>query len=118
MIKRRTWIVTAIVLIPFIIIIGLNIDNSLNISKVNGAKIIELQQQQLIHGTGKSVSTEIRYLVITDRETFVCESSLVNVKYNNSDLFFHLKKDSIYNFKVSGRGKSLLFDYRNILEVN
>ena len=54
--------------------------------------MIELQQQQLISGTDGNVKTEIRYLVITDKETFVCESSLLNGKFNNSDVYWHLEK--------------------------
>jgi hypothetical protein len=63
------------------------------------------------------MKTEIRYLVITDKETFVCESSLLNGKFNNTDIFYRLKKDSTYNFKVSGTGKSAFTEYRNILEI-
>lgn len=81
-------------------------------------KVIELQQQQLISGAGKAVSTEIRYLVVTEKETFICESSFINMKFNNSDEFLRLKKDSIYTFKVCGIGKTFFTDYRNILAVS
>lgn len=84
---------------------------------VKSCKVIELQKQELINSTGKNLSTEIRYLIITDKETFICETSLFNGKFNNSDLFWRLKKDSTYNFKVSGFSKSFFFDYRNLLEV-
>ena len=63
------------------------------------------------------MSTEIRYLVVTDKETFVCKSSFINGKFDNSNIFWHLKKDSTYNFKVCGIGKGFIFDYRNILSV-
>lgn len=91
----------------------LTILDSTKIDKVGPCKVVELQQQQLI----KEKTTEIRYLVITDKETFVCESSLINGKFNNSDLFYHLKKDSTYTFKVCGFGKGPATDYRNILEI-
>ena len=68
-------------------------------------------------GADGNMSTEIRYLVITNKETFVCESSLLNGKFNNSDIYWHLKKDSTYTFKVAGVGKSMITEYRNILEV-
>ena len=108
----------------FILVIGLivmtivvTVWNDSKVSLVRNCKVIELQQQQLISGSNNSVRTEIRYLVITNKETFVCENSVINGKFNNSDMFWNLKKDSTYTFKVSGVGKSMLTDYRNILEV-
>ena len=91
--------------------------NQTAVDTVQNCKVIELQQQQLINGTDGNMQTEIRYLVITDKETFVCESSLLNGKFNNSDIFWHLKKDSTYTFKVAGLSKSMITDYRNILEI-
>ena len=61
--------------------------------------------------------TRYRYLVITDKETFRCESSLLNGKFNNSDVFYRLKENYIYDFKVCGVGKTFATDYRNILQV-
>lgn len=91
--------------------------SSFEVNTVESCKVIDLQQQQLISGTKDNMSTQIRYLVITDKETFICESSLINGKFDNSNIFFHLKKDSIYTFKVEGYKKSFIYDYRNILEV-
>jgi hypothetical protein len=91
--------------------------NQSNVSTVENCKVMDLQQQQLIKGSDGDMSTEIRYLVITDKETFVCESSLLNGKFNNSDIYWRLKKDSTYTFKVAGVGKSIITEYRNILEV-
>ena len=91
--------------------------NDSNVMVVNNCKVVDLQQQSIISSRDKNVSTEIRYLVITDKETFICKSSLLNSKFNNSDIFWRLKKDSTYNFRVAGVGKSLIFDYRNVLEV-
>ena len=91
--------------------------NQSNVSTVENCKVMDLQQQQLIKGSDGNMSTEIRYLVITDKETFVCESSLLNGKFNNSDIYWCLKKDSTYTFKVAGVGKSIITEYRNILEV-
>jgi len=106
-------------LIIVLIIGGLVVSffNQTTIDTVQNCKVIELQQQQLITGTDGDMRTEIRYLVITDKETFVCESSLLNGKFNNSDIFWHLKKDSTYTFTVAGLSKSIITDYRNILEI-
>jgi hypothetical protein len=98
-----------------IVMFGISLFNQTNVETINNCKVINLQQQQLISGTDGNLDTEIRYLVITDKETFVCETSPLNMKFNNSDIFWRLQKDSTYNFKVAGIGKSILTQYRNIL---
>jgi hypothetical protein len=80
--------------------------------------VTKLTEQQLVKGSAENMKTEIRYLVITDKETFICENNLFMGKFNNSDIFYHLKEGQTYTFKVSGYGKSFFFDYRNILEIN
>jgi len=81
------------------------------------ATIIDLQQQQKISGSNKNVSTDIRYLVITDKETFCIKNSILNWKFNNSDIFYRLENGKKYSFRVSGVGKGIITDYRNILSV-
>ena len=81
------------------------------------AKVLDLQQQTIISGS-KTISTDIRYLVICENETFVCDKSLLNQHFNASDIFFRLKKDSTYTFKVAGLGKGFITDYRNILSFS
>lgn len=81
-------------------------------------KVKDLQAQQLFGGHKDNMKTKIRYLVITDSETFVIEDSYLKFKFNNSDIFYHLQKDSTYSLKVQGIGKTLLTDYRNILKIN
>ena len=98
-------------------VIIVSVWNQSNVSTVENCKVMDLQQQQLIKSSDGNISTEIRYLVITNKETFVCESSLLNGKFKNSDIYWHLKKDSVYTFKVAGVGKSMITEYRNILEV-
>lgn len=95
----------------------LNLVNDSQVETINTCKVIKLQQQNLVSGTDGDISTKVRYLVATDKETFICETSMVNGKYNNSDIFLRLKQDSTYTFKVCGFGKSMVTDYRNIIEV-
>lgn len=109
--------------IGFVLVISLfvgylvtGIVNDMTVNTVYNCKVIELQQQQLISGSQNNISTQIRYLIVTDKETFVCESSIINGKFNSSDIFWCLKKDSVYTFKVAGFGKSFITDYRNILD--
>lgn len=109
-------IIIAVILIV-IIAFATSVANDLQVSTVSNVKVIELQQQQLIKGDKESMRTEIRYLIITDKGTFVSETSWVNGKFNNSDIFWHLQKDSTYNLKVAGFGKGFFFDYKNVLKV-
>lgn len=108
-----------IIFAPFVIIFTIiiistyaNIKNSSTIRYVT-AKVEKTFVQQNI----KKESTEYRYLVITDKETFICKNDFINGKFNNSDIFFKIKEGQTYTFKVSGIGKSMFFDYSNILEV-
>lgn len=101
----------------FISAIAIYVLDECKVSTVDNCKVIELQQQQIISGNSSNVNTKIRYLIVTDKETFVCQNSLLNGKFNNSDIYWHLKKDSTYTFKVAGIGKSVMTEYRNILEV-
>lgn len=94
-----------------------DIASSKHIEFVKEAKVINLVEQKTTSGSEGNISTEIRYLIVTDKETFVSENSILNGKYNSSEVFYSLKKDSIYSFKVSGYKRSLFFDYRNILDV-
>lgn len=77
------------------------------------AKVIETVAQMKVN----KEDTDYRYLVITDKGTFICESSWINGKFNNSDEFYQIKKDSTYTFTVCGWGKTFFTDYRNILTV-
>lgn len=68
-----------------------------------------------INGSATNLNTEIIYLVVTNKETFICEESALNGSLNNVDMFYRIKKDSTYTFKVAGFGKTVFSDYRNII---
>jgi hypothetical protein len=109
---RFIWV---LMIIAAVVFVAVSFFNQTNVETVENCKVINLQQQQLISGTDGNLNTDIRYLVITDKETFICETSMLNMKFNNSDIYWRLKIDSVYNFKVAGFGKSILTQYRNIL---
>lgn len=107
-----------LVVVGFMLIKGvIGVQNASDKAIIKNCTVKKLVQQFLIKGEGSTLQTEIRYLVVTDKETFICENSYLNNKFNNSDLFFNLKEGSTYEFKVAGIGKSFCTDYRNILEV-
>jgi hypothetical protein len=86
------------------------------ITKVD-ATVIDLQQQQILSGSKSSVKTNYRYIVITNKETFIVENSLINGKFDNSNIFFNLEKGKSYSFELAGFGKGFFTDYKNILSV-
>lgn len=96
----------------------IGIGNASNHATIKDCMVRELVQQSLMKGSNGHISTEIRYLVITDKETFVCETSYLNDKFNSSSIFFNLKEGSSYDFTVAGLGKSIFTDYRNILKAS
>ena len=91
--------------------------NQGNAVVVENCKVLDKQQQMHINSTDGNTSTTYRYLVITDKETFVCENSMLNFKFNNSDIFWRIQKDSTYTFEVAGLGKTMITEYRNILKI-
>jgi hypothetical protein len=109
---RLIWV---LMIIAAVVFIAVSFFNQSNVETVENCKVLNLQQQQIISSNRTDVNTEYRYLVITDKETFICESSILNLKFNNSDIYWRLKVDSVYNFKVAGFGKSPITDYRNII---
>lgn len=88
--------------------------NSVHTETYYNVKVLDKQQQQII----KNKTTEYRYIIITDKGTFIVVNNLIQGKFNNSDIFYRIKKDSVYKeVIVSGYGKSILFDYQNIIEI-
>lgn len=104
------------VFVLILALFGFRTASALNITEETGT-ITKLHEQQKISGGEKSVSTKMRYLIITKDATYISTSSLLNGKFDNSDLFFHLEEGKTYKFKLSGYGKSFFTDYKNVLEA-
>jgi hypothetical protein len=101
-----------------VLLIAVTVINKTHTQEITEVKIIKLEQQSLMKGNKESIETEIRYLVITDKGTFVCESNILRGKFNNSDIFYRLVEGKTYpRILVTGFGKNFLFNYKNIEEV-
>ena len=100
-----------------VIFIGIKVFDGLVTDEVE-VRVEKLINQQLIGGNKDNMRTEIRYLIITDGGTFVCESALLKFKFNNSDIFFHLVEGKRYKLRVVGIGKSFISDYKNVIGVS
>jgi hypothetical protein len=97
----------------FIIGIGKNLYASFQVQDIQ-AKIIKKEAQMMV----EKKRTYYRYLIITDKETFVVEKSIIQGSFNTSDIFYHIQEGQNYTLTVQGVGKSLFTDYKNIIGVS
>lgn len=58
-----------------------------------------------------------KYLIFTDKGTFEVTDNFVHFRFNSSDVYGSIRKDTCYNFVVTGFRSGLLSEYQNILEV-
>lgn len=77
-------------------------------------RVTDLEKQITTHDG----HTTVRYLIVTEDETFINVNSLYFNKYDNDALFHGLQLDSLYHFKVQGIGKGLFCNYRNLLSYS
>ena len=110
-------VIIPIVLLVLLITIGGNIVSSLQHETVTVKVVNVIDQTNYSKNKDGDGTTEHRYLVVTDKETFECKNSFLNFHFNKSDIFYHIQKDSTYTFDVVGFGKSFFTDYRNIIEI-
>jgi len=105
-----------------IVLIGaaltLSLLNAGNRTEITNVTVKKLVAQNLVSGSSDNLATEIRYLVVTNKGIFLCESSILNGKFNNSEIFYSLKEDSTYTkFVTVGIRKTMLSDYPNLISV-
>ena len=58
-----------------------------------------------------------KYLIFTDKETFENTDSLLEWKFNSSDVYGKIEKDQTYEFTVYGFRIPVLSIYRNVVDV-
>lgn len=63
---------------------------------------------------GKATS---KYLIFTDKETFECSDEIMVGKFNSSDFYGQIHKDSTYKFTVYGWRIPFFSSYRNIINL-
>lgn len=72
-------------------------------------------KERVTTGTGSSFSS--KYLIYTDNEVFEDTDALLYSKFNSSDIYGKLHKDSTYKVVVVGMRIPVLSMYRNIIEI-
>jgi hypothetical protein len=60
---------------------------------------------------------EMKYLIFTDKGVFENTDSFLHWKFNSSDIYGQLKKDSTYTVTVEGFRVPFLSWYKNIIEI-
>lgn len=112
--KTKRILIGTLISFPILFIVGTCVGDATTKTTLTDVKILDKEQQMKI---SKS-STDYRYIVVTNKGTFICENSTLNGKFNNSDIFYRIKEGETYSsITVCGYGKGFFFDYKNILEV-
>ena len=75
-------------------------------------KILRLER---ITKDDNSYGAKSYYLVYCEKETFTIQDSVMNKRWNSSDLYGHLKVGSTYNFDVVSYRWDVISHYRNII---
>lgn len=74
---------------------------------------VVIESKERISDRGGS---ESKYLIFTNEETFENTDSLLNGKFNSSDIYGQLKEGGSYECKVYGWRIPFMSSYRNIVE--
>jgi hypothetical protein len=110
--------VRAIVLLTLIAATLFIIASKLQVENVYNCKVVALSKDMHLSGSNGNMNTTYRLIVTTDSETFICEDHLPLLGIRNSEkIYYQLKVDSVYSFKVSGFGRGFITDYRNIISI-
>ena len=114
--RNRTYIIASIIVLVNLSLIIKTVIGDTKRETIS-CTIRSKQVQTRMTGAGGDITTEYRYLVKTDKELFVIENSLINGVYNNSELFMSLDTGKQYTITVCGWGKSIITEYRNIINI-
>lgn len=81
----------------------------------NDINITVTDKERVTYSSGESVSS--KYLIYTETEVFECTDNLLVGKFNSSDIYGQLRKDSTYLVTVYGYRVPYLSWYRNIIKI-
>lgn len=112
------FVASIISVITFLVITFISINvvsyltNSFQISETDAIVYDKMSQFQI-----ENKHSFYRYLIFTDKGTFISKENILIGKYESSETFFKLQKGHKYHLKLSGWGKSMVTDYKNIIDV-
>jgi hypothetical protein len=117
--RRRTingGMVGIIVLIAVIVILGFScsVMGAKNDTVISNAKV---ESKERVCSSSSDSGQTCKYLVFTDKGTFEVTDSLLNGRFNSSDVYGRLHEGSTYNLKVVGFRIPIFSSYQNILEA-
>lgn len=73
-------------------------------------------QDKIVKATGSGNNSSQEYLIFTDQGVFKDTDSLLNWKFNSSDVYGQLRKGHKYNCRVFGYRFGFTSDYPDILK--
>ena len=76
-----------------------------------------VRNEARVCSSGNNGSSTCKYLIFTNKGTFEDTDSLVNGKFNSSDIFGELEPGHTYTFKVYGFRSGFMSAYPNIVSV-
>jgi len=79
--------------------------------QIEGAKINKTER---VTNTDSDGNSESKYMVYTDKGTFVIEDDLFRGNFTSSDWYGFLKEGDCYSFQASGYRSGFLSEYQNI----
>jgi len=103
-----------IILVGLVIIGGIGFE----VAKFTNTETITItvtDKERVVTGKGDDISS--KYLIYTDKGTFENTDTFIKFKFNSSDLYGKLKKDSTYTVETYGFRVPFLSMYKNIVKI-
>ena len=105
-------------IIAIILLIGIGY----SIAYYSSSKTITIKvndKERIVETTGgENPSVSSKYLVYTEQGVFENTDNLMFLKFNSSDVYNSLKRDSTYNVTVAGWRIPLFSMYQNVIRIN
>jgi len=107
----KVFIIIAVVLFAVVLLI-----QTVFVKSTKEIIVVTVTDKDRIVETDNDDHTSSKYLIFTDKETFECTDEIAVGKFNSSDFYGQIHKDSTYEFTVYGWRIPFLSSYRNIIE--
>ena len=113
--RRGYGFVYPIVIFILVVIVGLGVAGfALKGTGNDRIVTIHVTDKERVCSDGNS---DCKYLIYADEGTFKNVDSILNWKFNSSDVYGEIKRDHTYKVKVEGFRAGVLSEYPNIIDV-
>lgn len=114
MYRLITWGIISLFLVIGLSTFGINLWNVSHKETIT-ATVQGFEVQQVITSQNKIISTTPRYLVTTDKGTYLCQDSYLCSSFGADFKFYHLQKGVTYRFHLAGVGPGFFTDHKIII---